>query len=91
MSIIVAGQLTIKSGLREAFINGSSEAVIQARSLPACEDFAVSPDPIDANRVNIFEKWQSKAALEQFRNSGTDNSIFASVLAFAVQEYEINT
>lgn len=91
MAIIVAGKLMLKSGARDEFIEKSREAISQARELEACEDFAVSPDPIDENRINIFEKWGSREELDAFRNSGPDNGSFALVESFDVNDYEVNT
>ncbi len=91
MAIIVAGKLKIKRGSRDEFIERSRKAISQARVLDACEDFSVSPDPIDENRVNIFEKWIARAPLDEFRNSDTDNDLFSLVESFDVHEYEINT
>jgi quinol monooxygenase YgiN len=91
MKIIVAGKLKLKSGKRKEFIEKSIEAISHARKLDGCEDFSVSIDPIDENRVNIFEKWQSRKSLEEFRNSGPDNDSFSLVESFEVYEYEINT
>lgn len=91
MPIIVAGKLRLKSGKRDEFIEKSIEAISLARSLDDCEDFSVSADPIDENRVNIFEKWKSRKSLEDFRNSGSDNESFSLVESFDVNEYEINT
>lgn len=91
MAIIVAGKLFVKSGSRDEFIEKSREAIVKARENEACEDFSVSPDPIDVNRVNIFEKWESHSALDAFRNSGPESDIFSLVESFDVNEYEINT
>lgn len=91
MAIIVAGKLKLKPGYRDEFIEKSLEAISQARELDACEDFSVSPDPIDANRVNIFEKWSARGPLDEFRNSGQDNDSFSLVESFDINEYEINT
>jgi len=91
MAIIVAGKLTIKSGARDEFIKQSREAILRARKKEACEDFSVSPDPIDLKRVNIFEKWQSRSALNAFRGSGPESDFFSLVESFDVDEYEINT
>lgn len=91
MAIIVAGKLKLKPGSRHEFIEKSCDAIRQARALAACEDFSVSPDPIDENRVNIFEKWLARAPLELFRNTGPDNDSFALVESFEINEYEINT
>ena len=91
MAIIVAGKLNMKSGVRDKFIEKSRKAILQARGLESCEDFSVSPDPIDENRVNIFEKWSSRESLDDFRNSGPDNDSFSLVESFDVNEYEINS
>ncbi len=91
MTIIVAGKLTIKSGSRDEFVEKSRNAVLLARKNEACEDFSVSPDQIDLNRVNIFEKWKSRSALDAFRDSGPESDIFSLVESFDVNEYEVNT
>lgn len=89
MAIIVVGKLIIKSGKRDKFIAGSLEAVTLARGNHACEDFSVSPDPLDPSRVNIFEKWKSQEDLAAFRNSGPEDDLFSLVELFYVQEYEV--
>lgn len=91
MPIIVAGSLKLKPGTRDEFIEKSLDAISQARELDACEDFSVSPDPLDENRVNVFEKWSSRTSLAEFRNSGPDSDSFSLVESFNVNEYEIST
>ena len=91
MAIIIAGKLTIRSGSRDEFVEKSCEAMLLARQHEACDDFSVSPDQIDLNRVNIFEKWQSRSALNAFRGSGPESDFFSLVESFDVDEYEINT
>jgi len=56
MSIIVAGKLALKPGSRDALIEKSIESITLARKNSDCQDFSVSPDPIDGNRVNIYGK-----------------------------------
>ena len=89
MAIIVAGKLTISVGSRDEFISKSIESISLARNNKACEDFSASPDPIDKKRVNIFEKWQSRLALDEFRNSGPESDIFSLVETFDVNEYDV--
>jgi len=91
MRIIVAGKLIIKPGSRKEFIEKSCEAILLARQSDACEDFSVSADPIDLNRVNIFEKWKSRSELDTFREAGSDNDIFSLVESFDVNEYDVNS
>lgn len=90
MAIIVAGTLSIKPGSRDEFVERSREAILLARQNEACENFSVSADPIDGNRVNIFEKWGSRIALEEFRSTGPASDMFSLVVAFDVKEYEVN-
>lgn len=89
MAIIVAGKLKIQPGRRDEFIARSIDAVVQARTYDLCEDFSVSPDPVDSARVNIFEKWQSRAALDAFRSAGPESDLFTLVESFDVDEYEV--
>jgi hypothetical protein len=39
--------------------------------------------------VNIFERWESQAALETFRSSGPDTEQRRATLTVSVQEYDI--
>lgn len=89
MAIIVAGKLTLKPTSRDAFVEQSLASISLARLNKDCLDFSVSPDPIDKNRVNVYEHWLSRSALEEFRSSGPENDCFSLVLKFEVSEYEI--
>jgi len=89
MPIIVAGKLIVKTGLRDDFINASLEAISIARKHKSCDDFSVSSDPLDLNRVNIFEKWASRSALDEFRQGSSENQSFSMVESFDIGEYEI--
>jgi quinol monooxygenase YgiN len=91
MPIIVAGKLIIKEGLRDRFIIESLESVSIARDNQSCEDFSVSPDLLEENRVNIFEKWHSLEALDDFRIAIPENNLFSMVESFQVNEYEIDS
>ncbi len=87
--IIVAGKIFVKPSGRAKFIRLSSEAVGLARKNRDCLDFAVSPDPIDKGRVNVFERWKSEKALKKFRQSGPDDDLGSLVVSFDVQQYEV--
>jgi quinol monooxygenase YgiN len=43
-------------------------------------------DQVDPDRVNIFERWESQAALETFRSSGPDTETRPAMLTVSVQE-----
>lgn len=90
MAIIVAGRLKIRPGMRETFLEQSQSVVEAARKVDTCRDFAVSADLVDSERVNVFEKWDSREALEAFRSSGGRAAAFALVMAFEVGEYVVD-
>jgi hypothetical protein len=65
--------------------------VERARGAAGCLDCAITADLIDPGRVNIFERWESQAALEAFRGgppSPSDEQAGAMVSA-SVAEYDI--
>ncbi len=84
--IVVSGKLEIEEGKRDEFIRRSKNAIIAARNAKGCIDFAVSPDPVDLNRVNIFEEWASQSALDEFRGNGPSDDLFDLVKKFEINE-----
>ncbi len=52
-------------------------------------DIAICADLVDPGRVNIFERWESQAALETFRSSGPDTEQRSAMGQVFVQEYDI--
>ena len=91
MPIIVAGKIMIKASSRDAFMERSFKSVKKARESEGCMDFSVSPDLIDSNRVNVFEKWETRQFLEDFREEGPEDDIFSLVESFYINEYEVST
>ena len=49
----------------------------------------IPADLLDAGRVNIFERWESVAAVEAFRGSGPSDEQGAAILAGSVAEYNV--
>jgi quinol monooxygenase YgiN len=89
--IIVAGHIQVTPGRREAFVAASLEAVVEARRTPGCRDFSVSADPIEPDRVNVYERWESAAALEAFRGEGPGSDLTSDVVSADVQRHEISS
>jgi quinol monooxygenase YgiN len=63
--------------------------VEKARRADGCLDFAITADLLDRGRVNLFERWESQAAVETFRRSGPSNKQRAAMLLVSVAEYDI--
>jgi quinol monooxygenase YgiN len=87
--VIVAGHITVDPGQRESYLAGCMSVVEKARRAAGCLDFALTADLLDPGRVNIFERWETQAAVETFRGSGPSNKQGAATLSVSVAEYDI--
>ena len=87
--VIVAGHITVEPQQRESYLAGCVSVVEQARGAAGCLDFAITADLIDPGRVNIFERWESQAALETFRSCGPAFEHAAAMLSVSVAEYDL--
>lgn len=90
--LIVAGHLLLDPADRDPHVLASAGAVRLARAADGCLDFAVSSDPVDPGRVNVFERWSSPEHLRAFREGGADDDTkvdFNRILAFHVEEYVV--
>ena len=87
--VIVAGHITVDPEQRESYLAGCMTVVEKARRADGCLDFAITADLIDPGRVNIFERWESQAAVKTFRRSGPRNKQRAAMLSASVIEYDI--
>ncbi|GAB3251123.1 putative quinol monooxygenase [Arthrobacter pigmenti] len=88
--IIVAGHLVVDPKERGDYLAGCVSVVEQARSASGCLDFTIAADLLDPGRINIFERWESQAAVESFRGSGPDEEQSAAMLSATVAEYDVS-
>jgi quinol monooxygenase YgiN len=86
--VIVAGHLVVDPKDRDDYLAGCVEVMRQARRTPGCLDFSLSADLLEPGRINIFERWESAAAVEAFRGSGTSAEQSAAIVAASVAEYD---
>jgi quinol monooxygenase YgiN len=87
--VVVAGHITVEPQQRESYLAGCVSVVEQARGAAGCLDFAITADLIDPGRINIFERWESQAAVEAFRGSGPSSEQGAAMLSVSVAEYDV--
>jgi quinol monooxygenase YgiN len=64
--VIVAGHITVDPEQRESYLAGCVSVVEKARRADGCLDFAITADLLDPGRVNLFERWETQAAVETF-------------------------
>lgn len=87
--VIVAGPIVVEPDQRESYLVGCKGVVEQARSAPGCLEFAITADLLDPGRVDIFERWETQAAVEAFRGSGPSDEQSAAMLSASVAEYDV--
>ncbi|MFD0854379.1 putative quinol monooxygenase [Actinomadura adrarensis] len=89
--IIIAGRLYVASGARQSYLDGCRKAIEMARAAPGCLDFTLSADPIEPDRINVFERWESDEALERFRGEGPEDEQAAQIRAAEVNRFRISS
>ena len=89
--VIVAGYVVVGPTERDDYLSGFVEVVRQARRTPGCLDFSLSADLIEPGRINVFERWESQAALEEFRGSGPRDEHGAAIVSAEVAEYDVTS
>lgn len=88
--IIVSGALFVAEDNRAEYLAGCLDVIMQARAAPGCLDFVLSADPIEPDRINVYERWESDAQLEQFRGAGPDTGQQAQIRDAQVSKYRIS-
>ncbi|QGK70732.1 antibiotic biosynthesis monooxygenase [Allosaccharopolyspora coralli] len=87
--VIVAGHITVEPQQRESYLAGCVAVVEQARQATGCLDFAITADLLDPGRINVFERWETRAAVEAFRGDGPGDDQSNAILAASVTEYDV--
>ena len=87
--VIVAGHITVEPQQRESYLAGCVSVVERARGAAGCLDFAITADPIDPGRVNIFERWESQAVLNTARGNAPGFEQAEAMLSVSVADYDV--
>ena len=87
--VIVAGYLVVEPSQRDSYLQGCVAVVEQARLAHGCLDFAISADLLDPSRIDIYERWESQAALGAFRGDGPSEDQQDSIVSASVCEYDV--
>ncbi|MEO7371715.1 MAG: putative quinol monooxygenase [Ilumatobacteraceae bacterium] len=62
--VIVGGTFEFDPGQRQLFIDSRMEMMRTSRAEPGCLEYSFCPDPLDASRVVLYERWESQDALD---------------------------
>lgn len=87
--IIVSGEIYVEPTDRETYLEDCREVIEGARRRAGCVDFYLTADPLEPGRINVYEQWESAAAVEEFRGSGPSSKQTATIEDTAVFQHEI--
>jgi len=88
--IIVSGRIRVAEDQVPAFLEASRDAVAQARRTEGCVDFVVAGDPLEPDRVNVYEEWESEEALLRFRGDGPSQEMGARIVDAQVRRHHVS-
>lgn len=86
--LIVSGRIHVSD--RREYLRDCVAVVEAARSSPGCLDFSLSPDLVEDDRINVYERWESDEDLERFRASGPSSDQQAEITDADVRKYRIS-
>jgi quinol monooxygenase YgiN len=87
--IIVSGAIFVDEADRDGYVSDCREVIAAARASRGCRDFHIAADPIEPDRVNVYEQWESVEAVEAFRGSGPSPEQAAAIREAHVFQHEI--
>jgi quinol monooxygenase YgiN len=62
--IIVGGRFDVDPEQRDAFLAERHEIMRTSRNEDGCLEYSFAADPLEPDRVILFERWESQAALD---------------------------
>lgn len=89
--IIISGRIHVAPGRRDAFLASSRPAILEARQAAGCRDFVVAADPVEPDRVNVYEGWESEAQLEAFRGAGPESDLTSLIVRADVRRHHVSS
>ncbi|MFW6695548.1 putative quinol monooxygenase [Streptomyces sp. MAR4 CNX-425] len=88
--IIIAGALRVDAADRDAYLADCAPVVTRARAAAGCLDFALCADPVEADRINVYERWETDEDLHRFRGTGPDDGQAARIRDADVRKYRVS-
>jgi len=87
--VIVCGHLDVDPAQREAYLETCVDVVAAARLAPGCLEFSLSADLLEPARIQVLERWESRAAVEAFRGDGVGDDQGRMILGASVTEHDV--
>lgn len=86
--VIVTGWLQVEPLMRQSFLSGCEPVIRQARAHPECSQYVLAPDPILADRVHVFEAWETPEAVTRFREKGQQPAVMRLIADAKVEQFQ---
>ncbi|MFB9723712.1 putative quinol monooxygenase [Planobispora longispora] len=87
----MSGKLYVDPEIRKGYLDGCVAVIRRARAADGCLDFALTADPIEPGRINVYERWESDVHLQRFRCTGTGPDRLAEIRVAQVEKYRISS
>ncbi|GAC1591678.1 MAG: hypothetical protein NVS3B21_10470 [Acidimicrobiales bacterium] len=90
--LIVAGRFRVDPALRDEFVRSREPAMHRSRQEPGCLTYVFSADPIEADVVHLFERWETKedlAAHLDVNRSAPRPTVEIPLLESEIAQYEV--
>ena len=89
--IIVAGALRVDPAQRTAYLTDCQDLMTPSSAYEGLPRLPPHPDPLEPDRINIFEQWESVEAVEAFRGSGPSDGQQDAIRSASVWQHEIGS
>lgn len=89
--IIVSGAVWVDEAARDAYLRDCVPVVEAARAAEGCVDFHLSADPLELDRINVYEEWTSIEAVAAFRGNGPSAPQASLIRDARVTQYEVGS
>lgn len=63
MRIVIAGEVDLEPGSRTSALEGAQVHIAAALAQPGCRHYAWTASPAHADRIHVFEEWDSQEEL----------------------------
>ncbi len=90
IKIIISGKLYTDTEKRDEYIARHQEMVARARKYPGCIDLVIAADPLEADRINNYEAWESEEALKKWRKAADAPNLPFDKERSDVQKHQIS-
>lgn len=88
--IIIAGELRVDAADRARYLDAVAGVARLARAASGCLDFVQAADPIEPDRINVYERSESDDDVHRFRTSGGPELDVPDIRSADVCKYRIS-